>query len=75
MTTTRTGHIGNTYEYDTTGRRLPGTDRGTIDYMVSLSQQWPETYHQYVGPDGYETWAHNGREITEADLPAALRGS
>lgn len=70
---TRTGQIGNLYEYTSSGRRLVGTDRGTIDDMISLSRSWPETWHQYVGTNGYETWARAGREISETDLPAAIR--
>ena len=72
MSGTRTGHIGNCYEYPANGRRLAGTDEGTIDYLVSLSAQWPDTYHKYVR-DGYVTWAHAGREISESELPRALR--
>lgn len=62
---TRTGHIGNCYEYTTDGRRRPGSDRGTIDYMVGLSKQWPDTVHQYVGVNGYTAWAKGGVEIAD----------
>lgn len=71
---TRTGMIGDCYEYSRDGKRLAGTDRLTIDTMVSLSADWPDAYHQYVGPDGYTTWAHAGREISESELPPALKG-
>lgn len=70
--TTRTGDIGNCYEYTVNGRRLAGTDRMTIDNMVKLSANWPETWHQYVGPNGYQTWAHRGRELAGRFLPWEL---
>lgn len=73
MTATRTADLGNCYEYDETGRRLAGTDRQTIDGMVALSALWPTTWHQYVGPTGYVTWARGGREVGASELPAALR--
>jgi hypothetical protein len=72
--TVPTGDVGNCYEYRADGRRLAGTDQGTIEYLVRLSRIWPRTWHQYRGPNGYVTWAHAGREITSAELPPALRG-
>ena len=75
MTHTRTGEIGDCYEYRVNGRRLAGTDRLTIDAMIVLSGRAPYdgTYHQYVGTNGYVTWAHRGRELTPSMLPARLR--
>ncbi len=69
---TRTGQIGDCYEYHANGRRLRGTDRMTIDGMIELSRQWPETYHQYVGTNGYQPWAKAGREIAPSQLPNAI---
>lgn len=63
---TPTGHAGNIYDYErATGRRLAGTDQGTIDYMIASSAGWPDHYSQYVGVDGYTVWAHDGHEIPE----------
>ncbi len=71
--TTRTGQIGNCYEYRTNGTRMAGTDRMTIDGMLRLSKDWPYTYHQYIGTNDYQTWAKGGREISVNDLPRELR--
>lgn len=63
--TVPTGDIGNCYEYRTDGKRLASTDRLTIDGMIEYSRLWPETWHQYVGPNGYQTWAKSGREVKD----------
>lgn len=61
----RTGDVGNCYEYARGGRRLPGCDSLTIAGMVAMSRVWPDTLHEYVGPNGYCTWAIAGREVPE----------
>lgn len=71
--THRTGEIGNCVEYDADGNRLAGDDRETIEEVIALSMEWPETYHRYVNDRGYSMWAHAGAEISENELPEALR--
>lgn len=70
MTTTRTGQAGSCFEFSTGGKRLQGFDKMTIDQMVELSKQWPDTYHQYVGSDGYVTWARAGVEVPTPEFAA-----
>jgi len=71
MTTTRTGQAGSCFEYSLTGKQLQGFDQMTIDQMIDLSQQWPDTYHQYVGPNGYVTWAKGGAEVSTPEFAAS----
>lgn len=66
---TRTGHVGDHFEFTVDGHRLAGTDVITIDQVIRDSQKWRLTYHQYVSTDGYVMWAHAGREVAEAELP------
>lgn len=67
MTTiaTRTGYIGDVYYYSARGNRKPDAGKDTIDGMVRDSARWPDEYLQYIGTNGYVTWAHRGREIDD----------
>lgn len=59
----RTGSVGSVYYWRPNGIRLSATDTLTIDQMVRLSARWPNDYSQYVGTNGYVTWARGGIEI------------
>lgn len=61
---TRTGEIGTLVEFKNNGTQLAGEDRGTIEYMLDYSKKWPDTYHRYLGNNGYVTWAKNGEEVS-----------
>ena len=54
---------GSVFEYDGRGKRQAGMDVDSINGMLSTSKVWPKTYHQWVGADGRQAWAKNGRRI------------
>ena len=59
----RTGSVGSVYYWTLNGIRISETDTLTIDQMVRLSARLPDEYSQYVGSNGYVTWARGGIEI------------
>ena len=68
----RTGHVGACFEFDQSGRRLAGSDQLTWDQLLDYSKRWPDTFHVFIGTNGWTGWCQNGAECHAPVFPEEL---